>query len=157
MSTKSRSTGDVFRDLGFSDFDSEDLRLRSDLMIQLKNEISALRKSQTEVARILGVQQPRVSNLLKGRIDLFSIDSLVALLDRLGKRVDVSVREKDVATPERTIEIPENANVSFRYSAGGIAQDAWDSLSAGIDAALRKSEEELRPKAAPSNRYTLAA
>lgn len=93
-----RSTGDVFRDLGFSEQESEDLRLRSDLMIELKRQLDALGESQADVAARLGISQPRVSNLMRGRIDLFSLDSLVVLLGRLGSRVTIAVR-------------PESANV----------------------------------------------
>ncbi|MBI4467808.1 MAG: XRE family transcriptional regulator [Acidobacteria bacterium] len=81
------STGNVFRDLGFSAEESAHLLVRSDLMIQLQKLIGSRRLTQLEVAKILRVTQPRVSDLLRGRIDLFSTDTLVDMLARLGVRV----------------------------------------------------------------------
>ena len=82
-----RSTGNVFRDLGFSPGEAEHLKVRSELMISLQKAISASRLKQAEVAHVLGVTQPRVSDLMRGRIDLFSSDTLIDMLARLGIRV----------------------------------------------------------------------
>ena len=90
-----RSTGNVFRDLGFPPDEAEHLRIRSDLLIQLQKIISSRRLKQTEAAKLLGVTQPRVSDLMRGRIDLFSIDTLIDMLARLG------VRAKLVFQPSR--------------------------------------------------------
>ncbi len=65
------STGNVFRDLGFSTEEAEHLRIRSDLMIAVQKAIERRGLKQAEAAKILGVRQPRVSDLLRGRIDLF--------------------------------------------------------------------------------------
>ena len=82
-----RSTGNVFRDLGFSPEEAEHLKVRSDLMINLQKAISARRLKQAEAANLLGVTQPRVSDLMRGRIGLFSTDTLIDMLARLGIRV----------------------------------------------------------------------
>ena len=87
-----RSSGNVFRDLGFSEEEAEHLKIRSDLMIQLQKVIASRGLKQAQAARILGVSQPRVSDLLRGRIDLFSTDSLIDRLARLGVRVSVILR-----------------------------------------------------------------
>ena len=81
------STGNVFRDLGFTDEESAHLLVRSDLMIQVQKLIAARRLTQVQVAKLLRVTQPRVSDLLRGRIDLFSTDTLLDMLARLGVRV----------------------------------------------------------------------
>jgi predicted XRE-type DNA-binding protein len=149
MSTTIRSSsGDVFKDLGFATAEAEDLRLRSELMIELKTRIVALQKSQTAVARMLDVQQPRVSNLLKGRIDLFSLDSLVEMLDRLGNRVDVTVKDK-------AAEIPQSVSISFSY-------EVWDeeviALSNAIRSSLQNTERVSRNvDTVVVNSYALAA
>ena len=83
-----RSQGNVFRDLGFRVEEAEHLLVRSDLLIQVQKRIAARRLTQANVARLLGVSQPRVSDLLRGRIDLFSSDTLIDMLARL----DVQVR-----------------------------------------------------------------
>jgi len=87
-----RSSGNVFRDLGFSREESEHLIVRSDLMIQLQKVLARRGHRQAEVARILRVTQPRVSDLLRGRIDLFSTDALIDMLARLGIRVRVVLK-----------------------------------------------------------------
>jgi len=78
------STGNVFRDLGFSKEESEHLLVRADLLIQVQNAIASRGLKQAEAAKVLRVTQPRVSDLLRGRIDLFSTDGLIDMLARLG-------------------------------------------------------------------------
>jgi predicted XRE-type DNA-binding protein len=87
-----RSSGNVFRDLGFESLEAEDLKRRSDLMIALRERIAARGKPQSEIATVLGVTQPRVSDLMRGQIHLFSLDTLVTMLSRLGTTVDVTIR-----------------------------------------------------------------
>ena len=94
------STGNIFRDLGFSKEESEHLLVRADLLIQLQKAIESRQFKQAEAAKILRVTQPRVSDLLRGRIDLFSTDSLIDMLARLGVGVRMVVktpRSKKVA------------------------------------------------------------
>ncbi len=82
-----RSTGDPFRDLGFSRAEAEHLRVRSELMIAIEKVLKARRLRQSEAARLMGVSQPRVSDLLRGKIELFSSDALIDMAARLGLRV----------------------------------------------------------------------
>ena len=84
-----RSTGNVFRDLGFPPDEAEHLRVRSDLLVQLQKAIKSQGLKQAEAAKILDVTQPRVSDLMRGRLDLFSVDSLIDMLARVGVRVRV--------------------------------------------------------------------
>lgn len=81
-----RSSGNVFRDLGFPAEEAENLRIRSELMARLGRVIEDEGLTQGEAARLLGVSQPRVSALVRGKIDLFSIDTLVKMLSRVGSR-----------------------------------------------------------------------
>ena len=81
------SSGNVFRDLGFSAEESEHLLIRADLLIQLQKAIAARDLTQAKAATILRVTQPRVSDLLRGRLDLFSTDTLIDMLARLGVHV----------------------------------------------------------------------
>jgi predicted XRE-type DNA-binding protein len=87
-----RSSGNVFRDLGFSNEEAEHLRIRSELMTRLAQVIDDRDLTQAEAARVFGVSQPRVSDLVRGKIDLFSIDTLVNMLARAGMRVTVTTR-----------------------------------------------------------------
>jgi predicted XRE-type DNA-binding protein len=86
-----RSSGNVFRDLGFSREEAENLKIRSDLMIRLSKLIESRGLTQTEAARLFGVSQPRVSDLVRGKFDRFSIDTLVAMLGHAGARVQIVV------------------------------------------------------------------
>jgi predicted XRE-type DNA-binding protein len=61
-------------------------------MIHLQQAIAKRGLKQAEAAKLLGVTQPRVSELMRGRIDLFSIDTLINLLARLGIRVGLVVQ-----------------------------------------------------------------
>lgn len=90
-----RSSGNVFRDLGFSPQEAEYLKVRAELMVNLQKVIRARGLKQAEAAELLGVTQPRVSDLMRGRIDLFSIDTLIDMSARLG------VRAKLVLQPSR--------------------------------------------------------
>ena len=90
-----RSSGNVFKDLGFPEDEAEHLRVRADLLIQIQKALKARGLKQAEAAKVLGVTQPRVSDLARGRIDLFSVDGLIDMLARLGIRVRL------VVTPSR--------------------------------------------------------
>lgn len=86
------SSGNVFRDLGFSTEEAEHLLIRADLLIALQKAIATRRLTQAKAAKILRVTQPRVSDLLRGRIDLFSTDTLIDMLARLGVHVRVVLK-----------------------------------------------------------------
>jgi predicted XRE-type DNA-binding protein len=94
MAKVRKSSGNVFSDLGFDGAEAENLKLRSQLMMELEKLIRARKLSQTEAAKALGIQQSRVSDLVRGKIDRFSIDTLVNLLAKAGKRVVVKVRQR---------------------------------------------------------------
>jgi predicted XRE-type DNA-binding protein len=81
------SSGNVFRDLRFSADEAAHLLIRADLLIQLQKAIASRGLTQAKAATILRVTQPRVSDVLRGRIDLFSTDSIIDMLARLGVHV----------------------------------------------------------------------
>jgi predicted XRE-type DNA-binding protein len=89
-----RSTGNVFRDLGFDAADSANLKLRSELMIEIGKLITARRLTQAKAAALFGVSQPRVSDLVRGRIERFSVDTLVAMLGHAGVRVELVLKPR---------------------------------------------------------------
>jgi predicted XRE-type DNA-binding protein len=89
-----RSSGDVFRDLGFDPAEAASLRLRSDLMTELSKVVRARRLTQAKAATLFGVSQPRVSDLMRGHIDRFSVDTLVAMLGRAGLQVRLVVKPR---------------------------------------------------------------
>ena len=95
-----RSSGNVFRDLGFSDDEAENLRVRSDLMISLSKLIEDRGLTQAQAAKLLGVTQPRISDLMRGKIQLFSADSLIEMPGRAGAHVSFIIKQRrHVASP----------------------------------------------------------
>jgi len=84
-----RSSGNVFRDLGFAPKEAESLRLRARLMAELKRLIQARKLTQNSAAKLFGVTQPRISDLVRGKIELFSIETLIDMLTRAGIRVQL--------------------------------------------------------------------
>ena len=88
------SSGNVFRDLGFSADAAEHLRVRSDLMISVQMVIASRGMTQAEVANLLGVTQPRISDLVRGQLDLFSIETLIDMLAHLGIRLKLVLQPR---------------------------------------------------------------
>ena len=84
------SSGNVFLDLGFPPGEAEHLLVRTSLMSAITSLIETRGLTQARAARLFGVTQPRVSDLVRGRLELFSIDSLVEMLGRAG--IGVSIR-----------------------------------------------------------------
>lgn len=92
------STGNVFSDLGFGEDEAENLKIRADLMIELTKLIEAQKLTQAAAAaKLLGVTQPRVSDLMRGKIDRFSVDSLIEMLGHAGACVSVVVTRRSQA------------------------------------------------------------
>lgn len=85
------SRGNVFEDLGFPREEAAHLRVRSALMAALAELIQARGLNQRQAASLLGVSQPRVSDLVRGRLELFSSDMLIDLLSRAGVQVELSL------------------------------------------------------------------
>ena len=95
MTVKIRqSTGNVFRDLGFPPKEAENLKIRADLMIHISKLIRSRRLTQAQTAALFGVTQPRVSDLVRGKIERFSIDTLVAMLGHAGVQVQFTLDRK---------------------------------------------------------------
>lgn len=86
------SSGSVFEDVGFTRQEAVSLELRSLLAFRLEEFIKTEALTQRQAAAFFGVSQPRISNLVRGRIDLFSLDTLVDMLTRTGARIEVLLR-----------------------------------------------------------------
>lgn len=92
-----RSSGNVFEDLGFDKETAENLRIRSALMIEVGQFIRRRNLTQAQAAKLFGVSQPRVSDLMRGKIGLFTIDMLVNMLSRAGRKVIVQTKAAQAA------------------------------------------------------------
>ena len=83
--------GNVFTDLGFDPEKAVKLKIRSQLMMEVSEWIKEQQLKQEEAAELLGISRPRVSDIITGKIDKFTIDALVDLLERSGKHITVNV------------------------------------------------------------------
>lgn len=84
-----RGSGNVFLDLGFDPAEAEVMKLRAEVMIRIEQRVKAQGWTQMEAARKLGVTQPRVSRLLQGKWEDFSLDMLLTLAARAGLKPSV--------------------------------------------------------------------
>ena len=84
------SSGNVFRDLGFPNPERE--QLKADLTLQIYRLIKQRGLTQTEAGGILGIKQPHVSALMRGRSGTFSVERLIQFLTALGQDVEITVR-----------------------------------------------------------------
>ncbi len=71
----------------------ENLKLRSALMMALTEHIKQKRLSQSKAAKLFGVTQPRVSDLMRGKINVFSLDTLVNMAATAGMHIEMRVQE----------------------------------------------------------------
>lgn len=95
MATKiQRSSGNVFADLGFDAEEAQNLKIRSDLMIEISRLIETRGLTQVEAAKLLGVTQPRISDLVRGKIERFSVDTLIEMLGHAGASVSFVVEHR---------------------------------------------------------------
>ena len=73
--------------------EAENMRLRSVLMTALKKNLTRTEMSQAQAAKLLGVTQPRVSDLMRGKINLFGLDALVNMATAAGLHIEMQVFE----------------------------------------------------------------
>jgi predicted XRE-type DNA-binding protein len=90
--TITKGSGNVFVDLGFSYAESRNLQLRSQMMTALRKFIEKESLTQADAAKRLKVSQPRISDLTRGKISRFSLDTLVNMLADAGLEVDVRIK-----------------------------------------------------------------
>lgn len=90
--TITKGSGDVFTDLGFSPTESRNLQIRSEMMTALRKFIEKEGLTQADAAKRLKVSQPRISDLTRGKISRFSLDTLVNMLTDAGLDVDLRIK-----------------------------------------------------------------
>jgi predicted XRE-type DNA-binding protein len=88
-----RTTGsaNVFADLGFAPDEADNLLLRAKLMSHIRGAARGM--TQQDAAALFGVSQPRLNDVLRGKIEKVSLDALVNMLGNAGMRVEVRVRK----------------------------------------------------------------
>ena len=87
----------IFEVLGFGKEEAANLLIRSHLLSELQDFIKASGMTLRGAADHFGVSHPRISDLMKGRIDKFKIDYLVNLLSKTGKRMTIQIEDLDPA------------------------------------------------------------
>lgn len=83
------SSGNIFADLGLAN--SDELLIKAELVRQISNSIATRNLTQTETAKLLGVDQPKISALLNGKLSGFSTERLFRFLNALGSDVEIRV------------------------------------------------------------------
>jgi predicted XRE-type DNA-binding protein len=91
-----QGSDNVFEDIGFDLEEATNLKVRADLMLDLRKYIETKDWTQSQAATFFGETQPRISNLMKGEISRFSVDKLINMLTRAGMQVEVYVKPKAV-------------------------------------------------------------
>ncbi len=74
--------------------ESENMKLRSVLMTALKNHLARAGMSQAQAAKLFGVTQPRISDLMRGKISLFGLDALVNMATSAGLHIELRILEE---------------------------------------------------------------
>jgi predicted XRE-type DNA-binding protein len=99
------SSGNVFADLGFA---NPDLALaKAELVQRIRDIIETRKLTQASAAKLLGLDQPKVSALVRGRVEGYSLDRLFRFLNALGQRIEISVTtgRKAKASADRAITV----------------------------------------------------
>ncbi|MBW3571733.1 MAG: helix-turn-helix domain-containing protein [Gemmatimonadetes bacterium] len=86
------SSGNIFADLGLPD--AEELFARANLMLRVTVLIEERGLTQAQAAKVLGTNQPTVSDLIRGKFNKFSLERLIGFLTALGQDVEISVRPR---------------------------------------------------------------
>ena len=84
-----KSSGNIFFDLGFSPEEAAVLQMRSELMADLRKFIKSKKLTQAKAAEILGISQSRVSDLVGGKWDKFSLEMLITLATKAGMHISL--------------------------------------------------------------------
>lgn len=91
---KVKKTTDIFKDLGFNKKQAVNLQIRSLLMIEIEKFIKEKKMTQSQAADFFSIPQPRISEIIRGKIELFSIDNLINLLIKAGLKIDIHVHHQ---------------------------------------------------------------
>ncbi len=106
--TVEQSSGNVFADLGLGD--PEGLLAKAELVERIGDIITERKLTQAKAARLLGIDQPKISNLLRGRLDGFSAERLFRFLNALGNDVEIRIRPARVGEEAQTRVVARKTN-----------------------------------------------
>lgn len=132
-----KSSGNVFRDLGFPD--AEERLEKANLAYEIYRTITNRRLTQRKAAEIMGIDQPKVSSIVRGNLKGFSLERLIALLKKLG--VDVHIAKRPEVSPliytnPPTLPIETWGDLSALFGGVSIEYAASQYLAAGFIASM---------------------
>lgn len=104
-----RASVNVFDDIGLSDRPAQ--QAKSELVVQIATIIARRGLTQAQAAEILGVSQPKVSALLRGRLDGFSTDRLFRFLNALGNDIEITVRPRPRSGRQASIRVTKSRDL----------------------------------------------
>jgi predicted XRE-type DNA-binding protein len=96
-------SGNVFADLGYAD--AKERRLKVELAVAVNRALKQLGLTQAQSAKRLGILQPHVSDLVRYRLNRFSVERLMQFLSRLGRDVEIRIRERSTRKPHVGVRI----------------------------------------------------
>jgi len=97
MSNEEQTFASVWDAIEDTPAEAENMKLRSALMIALKQHIARTGLSQSQAAKRFGVTQPRISDLLRGKINLFGLDTLINMAAAAGLHIELRINELEPA------------------------------------------------------------
>src|SRR5438132_1273781 len=98
-----RGSGNVFADLGLP---NSDIALaKAELVQKIRGLIAVRELTQSQAAALLGIDQPKVSALVRGRVEGYTLDRLFRFLNALGQRVEIIVRPGTGRPPRRGVVV----------------------------------------------------
>lgn len=98
-----KSSGNVFADLGVENAD--ELMAKTKLALRICDILEERKLTQAEAAEVLGIDQPKISALKRGKLDGFSTDRLFRFLNALGRDVEIVIRPKDESAPAARVKV----------------------------------------------------
>src|SRR5438552_5106027 len=96
-------SGNVFADLGFPD--AKELKLKVRLAVEVNRALEERQLSQDKAAKLLGIRQPHVSELVRYRLDRFSVERLMDFLTRLGKDVEIRIAPRRAGVRRSAVQV----------------------------------------------------
>lgn len=94
---KHTTTDNIFEDIGFDKQEAANMKIRAELLLEIREYIRKKGLKQKDAAALLGINQPEVSALMRGHIFKFSIDALVNMLSKIGRELNITTRPKKAA------------------------------------------------------------
>ena len=96
-------SGNVFKDLGFPD--AEELLVKASLALEIERIIDQRRLTQRAAAKLMGIDQPKVSHIIRGRLEGYSTERLMGFLTALGRDIEIVVRKAPRARRQGRLKV----------------------------------------------------